>query len=168
MRPPTTLELLFVIVGAATCAAFLALSVPLWRQYHAPALAVAAATPRPPAQTRTTTVDAARHAPHGVVAAPTVTLRLVAARGSCWIVIRSTSNKGAVRYAGTLEQGTSLQSRGARLWVSLGAAGNLDASLNGKRLRRFPTGTIDLIVSNAGVRQAPLAGVTPVAGNGRA
>ena len=169
MRRPTTPELLFVVAGAATCVAFLFLSVPLWRQYHAHAVSVAApappvrsGTPRPP-----TTAPAARRAPHRV-AAGAVTLRLEAARGSCWIVIRSTSNKGAVRYVGTLEQGASLRARGVRLWVSLGAAGNLDATLNGKRLRKLPTGTIDLIVTTNGVRRAPSPADAPVAGNGRA
>jgi Domain of unknown function (DUF4115) len=114
-----------------------------------------------------TTVRAVPPAPQRAVAGA-VTLRLAAARGDCWIVIRSASSKGAVRYVGTLEHGAALQARGARLWVSLGAAGNLDATLNGKRLHRFPTGTIDLIVTGTGVRQAALVGTTPADGSLRA
>jgi hypothetical protein len=166
MRQPTTLELVFVVVGASVCAALMALSLPLWRQYHAHAVSVSVAV-RPPPPRTPTVVQASRAAPRRLVAGA-VTLRLQAARGSCWIVIRSASSTGAVRYVGTLVQGTSLQARGKQLWVSLGAAGNLNATLNGKRLQRFPTGTIDVIVTDAGVKPAALVRPAPSGGSGRA
>jgi hypothetical protein len=49
-----------------------------------------------------------------------------------------------------LEQGRSLRFAGKRLWIRLGAPSNLEASLNGERVR-LPDDTANVVVTAAGV-----------------
>lgn len=154
MMRPTIPQLLLVAAGAAACAVLLSLSAPRWRALETDVRGGPTAPVVPPGR------DATRE-PTVATVAPTleeVRLRLVAARGDCWLVIRSGSAQGPIRFAGILQRGAAAQARGRRLWVSLGAAANLDATLNGRRLRSFPTGTIDVVVTPDGVSQAPSAG----------
>jgi hypothetical protein len=73
--------------------------------------------------------------------APTrVTLTVTAARGDSWIEVRSGSATGAVVYGGTLPSGSAKTFRAPELFVRFGQAGNIDATIDGKR-RRLPGGT---------------------------
>jgi cytoskeleton protein RodZ len=79
-----------------------------------------------------------------------------AARGDSWLVVRAGSNHGKVLFAGVLKQGRSLRLQGARLWVRLGAATNLDVSVNGSRPDAELYGTLDALVTPSGFRKVPL------------
>ena len=83
-------------------------------------------------------------------AAPTVrtpaTLVLRAARGDCWVIVRSGSATGQVVYEGTLSDGGTLRLGLAKrkLWVRLGAPWNVDAVARGRRLGPFPRAVVNL------------------------
>ena len=78
-------------------------------------------------------------------------LVLKAARGDCWVSVRSGSPGGELLFAGTILRGETMRFNGKRLWLEIGAGHNLDARLNGKRLARFPSATV-LVVTPKGVR----------------
>jgi hypothetical protein len=89
------------------------------------------ATPTPPAQLAHVVLDATR--------------------GDCWVVVRSRSARGKVVFAGVISQGTKKRFTGPRLWLRLGAAGNLTGRLNGARFA-LPPGTPTILATAAGVR----------------
>jgi cytoskeletal protein RodZ len=91
---------------------------------------------RPPAR-RTTSVAGKK------VARPTRVV-VVAVRGDSWIEARSGDAAGAVLYRGNLQHGRSLRLRARRLWMRLGAASNLDVTLNGRKAGRSLFGTVDV------------------------
>ena len=96
------------------------------------------APPPPPAVTRTT--------PVGPPAAPAVsTILLTASRGDCWVLARNTSATGSVLYEGLLQQGSSTRLKAKRLWLSLGAAANVDVVIDGKP-EELPGGTVEVVV----------------------
>jgi hypothetical protein len=78
-------------------------------------------------------------------------LVLTATRGACWLEVRTPATNGRVLYAGTLEQGQTAAFRRRRLFVELGAGGNVDATLNGRPVR-LPTGTASVLVTARGIR----------------
>jgi hypothetical protein len=82
-------------------------------------------------------------------------LRLVAARGDSWLVVRRDSGDGRVLWKGILERGESLRFRG-RLWLQLGAPGSLVASLNGERAE-LPRRTSTVRVTARGIRVLSVA-----------
>ena len=169
----TISQLAFVTVGVASLAMLVALSLPLWHDFRQGGSPSTAVVTRP----RAVAAAAGAPAPTARAAARSVretgstgltrnaTLGLAAARGDSWIVVREGSSAGPVRYAGVLARGQTLRFTAQRLWVSLGAAGYLDATLNGKPLHSFPTGTIDIEVTANGIGPPDqgLAAVTPVA-----
>lgn len=76
-----------------------------------------------------------------------------AARGDCWLQVREGSANGRLIYGGTLEQGqTQRFARWSRLWLELGAPSNLNAQLNGRRVKDFPQQPSIVIVTAKGVR----------------
>jgi hypothetical protein len=89
-------------------------------------------------------------------AASTAALALTAARGDCWLSIRADSADGEVLYEGTLVSGRTIRFERERLWVRMGAAANLDLTLNRKRVA-LPAGTVDVVATPTGVRAAPSA-----------
>ena len=82
-------------------------------------------------------------------------LVLKAARGDCWLEVRVRSATGKLLFAGTLEHGRSLRFLKKRLWLSFGAGGNLDVTLNGRRIKNFPTGTATVAITAKGMSSAP-------------
>jgi Domain of unknown function (DUF4115) len=94
--------------------------------------------PPPPAITRRTPV-----APPPRPAVSTIVL--TASRGDCWVVARDTSPTGPVLYEGLLQQGSSTRLKAKRLWLSLGAAANLDVVIDGKP-EELPGGTVEVVV----------------------
>jgi cytoskeletal protein RodZ len=87
-------------------------------------------------------------------------LVLTAARGDCWMQVRAGGVNGKLIFEGTVEQGqTQRFVKYKRLWLELGAPGNLNAKLNGRRLQDFPTRSAIIVVTPAqGVRTLSTAG----------
>jgi cytoskeleton protein RodZ len=94
--------------------------------------------------------------------APVKNARLVltAVGGDCWMQVRAGGVNGRLVFEGTLEQGqTQRFVKYKRLWLELGAPGNLNAKLNGRRLQNFPTRSSIIVVTAAqGVRTLSTAG----------
>jgi hypothetical protein len=87
--------------------------------------------------------------------APTVAkIRLVAARGPCWIDVHLGSRTGRAIYIGTLQPGQPVRFVAQRLWIRLGAPWNLDAQLNGKTVQLART-VGNVLVSGTNLTPAP-------------
>jgi hypothetical protein len=71
-------------------------------------------------------------------------------------VVRNRWNHGKVLFAGVLAQGRTVDFRRLRLWVRLGAASNLDVTVNGARPAAGLYGTVDSLVTASGLRKVPL------------
>ena len=96
----------------------------------------ARATTPPPASTASTTP-------------PTLATVIVkATRGDCWISARLGSESGRVLEERLLAQGESVTLRGAQVWLSIGAASNVDITVNGED-REIQSGTVALILGPA-------------------
>jgi hypothetical protein len=80
-------------------------------------------------------------------AAPAATLVIVtASRGDSWISARLGSEDGRVLDERVLTQGESAQFRGTRIWLSIGAAGNVDVTVDGKP-RTLAPGTVSVVLT---------------------
>ena len=147
--PPAvrTIRRLVVALAAVAVLAVAALAVSVW-QLTRPAgrtvVTVSAARPAPAPARAPPIVTAAHHA-----AAP-ARFVLIAARGACWLEVRTPERTGRVLYAGTLDPGRTVAFTRRRLWVAFGAGGNLDARLGGRAVR-FPSGTASVTVTGRGV-----------------
>jgi hypothetical protein len=93
--------------------------------------------PEPEAITRPRTTR-----PKGPVGA---SLTISATRGDCWVEVRAESSSGDVLYAGTLATGKTLRFNREKLWLRLGAAANVDITVNG-RPSTVPPGTVELVL----------------------
>jgi hypothetical protein len=97
--------------------------------------------PPPPAEPRTVAnPPAAATSP-----AATTSLTISATRGDCWVEVRAGSPTGELLYAGTLAAGNTLRFNRERLWLRLGAAANVDVTVNG-RPSTVPPGTVELVL----------------------
>jgi cytoskeletal protein RodZ len=123
---------------AVVVVAFLVAAIAVWRLGTGGGSGVGASPP-PRAQTVAATPSAAHHsAPPPVKPAPPQpetahvrpALTLQAARGDCWLAVRTGSPSGPVVYQGVLRAGQTARF-GLRktLWLRLGAPWNLDASI---------------------------------------
>lgn len=74
-----------------------------------------------------------------------VLVTITASRGSCWISAHRGSAAGALLAERTLLEGESVSLRARRIWLELGAAGNVDLSVNG-RARTVSSGTTELVL----------------------
>ena len=93
------------------------------------------------------------------VARPTsFKLYLHATHGDCWMDVRNWSATGRSRYTGTLQLGQAQFFKARRLWIHLGAPGNLSVSLNGKPMA-IPGGGVPIavLVTPHGIARAPAA-----------
>ena len=68
----------------------------------------------------------------------TVVITIKASRGACWVNAHRGSPSGKQLAYETLQQGKSITLRGPRIWLQLGAAGNVDITVNG-RARPVPS-----------------------------
>ncbi len=86
--------------------------------------------------------------------AKTARLVLTAARGDCWVAVRSGGPEGELLFSGTIAYGDTARFVGRRLLLEFGdaPAQNLNVKLNGKRVRNFPVGEPVVIVTPQGVR----------------
>ncbi len=82
---------------------------------------------------------------HAVAAKRLLFVTIAASRGSCWISAHRGSATGPLLAERTLLEGDSLSLRGRRIWLELGAAGNVDLSVNG-RPRTVSSGTTELVL----------------------
>ena len=76
------------------------------------------------------------------------TVIVTAARGDCWISARLGSETGRVLDERILAQGESVTLRGARVWLSIGAAANVDVTVNGQD-REIQSGTVAVVLGPA-------------------
>lgn len=74
-----------------------------------------------------------------------VLVTITASRGSCWMSAHRGSATGALLAERTLLEGDSVSVRARRIWLELGAAGNVDVSVNG-RPRTVSSGTTELVL----------------------
>ena len=82
-------------------------------------------------------------------------LVLTASRGECWVEVRRGGPTGELVFSGTMFEGDAERFSGKRLWVNFGAAQNLDAKLNGKRVASLPDGQAVVLVTSRGIRAQP-------------
>jgi len=76
------------------------------------------------------------------------TVVVTATRGDCWISARLGSESGRVLEERLLAQGESVTLRGAQVWMSIGAASNVDITVNGEE-REIQSGTVALVLGPA-------------------
>ena len=91
-----------------------------------------------------------------------VDLRLAARGGASWLSVRRGSREGRLVWEGTLGRSASLRFHGERLWLRLGAPGNLTARLNGERVA-LPARTSILLATRSGLRVLRSAPAPPPA-----
>jgi transcriptional regulator with XRE-family HTH domain len=83
-----------------------------------------------------------------------IRLELAASRGDCWLLVRRASRSGPELFQGVLRVGERRRFTGP-LWIRLGAPWNVDARLNGRRVRLPLAQVGNLLVDRAGLREAP-------------
>jgi Helix-turn-helix domain/RodZ C-terminal domain len=110
-------------------------------------LAHARTTPRPHSRHRVAATPAPKRSP----------LVLTAARGSCWLWVRTGSSTGQTIYQQTLQPGQTLRfSLRGPLWIRIGAPWNLDATIGQRSLTpALPSRTGDVLATTTGIRPAP-------------
>ena len=145
-RAATWVERTLTAALIAACLGMVVLVGLLWAGYlvtdedvsHDAAVPRLAAAPRDEA-TPAAAVLTARSEP--------VTVELRAVRGPCWMSVRLGSPDGKRLFLGTLGRGRSLEFTGERIWMRIGAAENLVASRNGRRIENFPHGVAELTIT---------------------
>ncbi len=70
-----------------------------------------------------------------------------ATRGDSLLSVHADSEEGESLYDGVLAQGRSVSLFGPRLWIRLGAAENVDLTLDGRPVERLPAGSLDLVAT---------------------
>jgi hypothetical protein len=109
--------------------------------------------PTEPAATIATverTTTAARTTPRAADPADVV---LTAVRGDSWFSARVGSQSGRVLDERVLAQGESVRLRAQRIWLSIGAAGNVEVTVDGKP-RELSPGTVSVVLTPAGATAA--------------
>ena len=156
------LHLLF-LGAAAACVALLALNVLAWRGslVEEPS---AEASPTETAAAESAGAAKDRRPPAPVLALPDPrtairepeppTISIVAAHGPSWIAARAGSADGRPLWEGILDAGKSVSFDSSRVWLRLGAAGNLDLLVDGKPVRGLSSGTLDVLATSSGLQPA--------------
>ena len=153
--PETTSERIAALVGvvAAVTLILVALSARTEERAVPVAAAVSGETALPQAAVPLDELDEPVAAAARPPAAPTkAALALTATRGDCWLSVRADAEDGEVLYEGTLAAGRTMRFARTRLWVRMGAAANLDLTLNGKKVAALPAATAELVATPAGVQ----------------
>lgn len=100
-----------------------------------------------PAETAPTETTPAKTAPPPAEPEPGPTLViLTAVRGDSWFSARLGSEDGRLLDERVLGQGESVRLEGTRIWLSVGAAGNVDMTVDGKP-RALAPGTVAVVVT---------------------
>jgi hypothetical protein len=156
--PETTTERLAALIGLMAAIALVLLAVSGRTNGAAVHVRAPAGADASPATTTRAEEPVARVASRRVTSRPApaegTILLLKAARGDCWVSVRAGTPDGEVLYEGTLTSGRTIRLTGARLWVRLGAAPNLDLTLNGKKVPALAAATVDLVATPKGIRPA--------------
>ena len=97
--------------------------------------------PPPPVTTTTTTPQPPPQAAGNAV------LVVRATRGSSLVSVRIESEDGASLHEGVVTEGETIRVSGDTLWIRLGAASNVDMTLNDRPVEQLPAGPIDLIAT---------------------
>ena len=96
--------------------------------------------PRPATSTATTTER---------TPAPAATIVVVtASRGDSWFSARLGSENGRVLDERVLAQGESVRFRGTKIWLSIGASGNVDVTVDGEPTT-LPPGTVSVVLTRS-------------------
>ena len=80
--------------------------------------------------------------------APTLVV-VTASRGDSWFSARVGSESGRVLDERVLPQGESVRLQATRIWLTVGAAGNVDVTVNGEP-RTIAPGTVELVLTRGG------------------
>ena len=81
--------------------------------------------------------------------APATTIVVVtASRGDSWFSARLGSENGRVLDERVLAQGDSVRFRATKLWLSIGASGNVDVTVDGEPTT-LPPGTVSVVLSRS-------------------
>lgn len=111
--------------------------------------------PPPPARPTATTTKAVEAPPVAPAARtrtpaspPAAVVVMRAVRGDSWFSARLGSEEGSVLDERILTQGESVRLEGKRIWLSVGAAGNVELTLDGKP-RPLPPGTVAVVLTGA-------------------
>lgn len=154
MRRHTVSNILFwtiAAIGALLLAAFvLALAgvVPVESPPAPVSTAGSDIAPRESASTRATATP-----PSEPARRPTTAVVIAATRGESWFSARLGSEDGRVLDERVLAQGESARFEGERIWLSVGAAGNVDVMVDGKR-RAIAPGTVSLVLTRSPAHDA--------------
>lgn len=149
MTRPRGSDLAFVALLAVGLA-LAVFGILVWQGYFiddgpSPAAASAGTRTRtstaPPAQTATRPSTT----PTRPAAAKLARVTIVASRGDCWVSAHTGSETGPALAERVLRQGETVNLRGRRIWFELGAAGNVDVTLNGKP-RSISSGTTKVVL----------------------
>ena len=70
-----------------------------------------------------------------------------ASRGDSPLIVRTDSENGESLYDGVLAQGRSVKLFGAQLWIRIGAAENVDLTLDDRPVEKLPAGPLDLVAT---------------------
>jgi Domain of unknown function (DUF4115) len=157
--PKTRFERLLAAGGALLILLLVGATVVAWQDYRdssraqarssAPALTQSSPETRGDVARRLRPVNPAKPRAR----APTAQrLALTAARGDCWLQIRSEDESGDVLYEGVLLQGKTLELSGKKLWLRMGAPDTLEAKLNGRTVEDFPAGTSTALAAGGRLR----------------
>jgi hypothetical protein len=112
------------------------------------------ASPEPPATTEPPPATTTEPPPPPPPTQPTLTsVVITATRGDSWFQARAGSEEGRVLDERVLAQGQSAAFEAQRVWLSVGAAGNVDITVNGKP-RAISPGTISLVLTRAATTAA--------------
>jgi Domain of unknown function (DUF4115) len=102
---------------------------------------VSSAASRPEARATPTNTTSAK---------PAREIRVVAARGDCWLEIRRGASDGESLYYGLLEHGRSIVLPGTSVWVRAGAGENIDLTVGGRALEP-PSGLTQFRATSQGL-----------------
>jgi mRNA-degrading endonuclease toxin of MazEF toxin-antitoxin module len=112
-----------------------------------------------PARTRH---EPARHARPAVAAVPTVhrsarlaptAIVVTGSRGDSWVEARAGSSTGKSLFAGVVAQGQTIHVTAPVVWITFGAAGNLDLRVNGRApVPGTFNGTVTALIAHGRVR----------------
>ncbi len=150
------------VLGAVIVALVVALAL-VWRLRSGEGAAHPATTqprtltrPSPARGEKTTTAPATTTASQRPATPPparkAAALQVTASRGACWVLARAGGAQGRVLYDAVVQEGSTVEVRARRLWVRFGAAGYVDLVLNGRPLQLGSTGTVDVLLTAAGVQ----------------
>lgn len=105
-------------------------------------------TTPPPASTTAASTTSTTEPAESSTSATLATVVVTASRGDCWISARLGSENGRVLDERLLAQGESVTLHGARVWISIGAAANVDVTVNGQE-REIQSGTVAVVLGPA-------------------